>query len=45
MPILIRDFAGIQWLGLCTSNSGSMDLIPGQGKVLYAAWHGQKILK
>ena len=33
----------VQWLRLCASTVGAMDLIPGQGiKIQHAAWHGQK---
>ena len=36
-------FLAIQWLGLCTPNSGDMGLIPGWGtKILHASWLGQK---
>jgi len=33
----------IQWLRLCASTAGTMDLIPGQGiKTQHASWHSQK---
>ena len=33
----------VQWLRLCSSTSGGLGSIPGQGtKISHATWHGQK---
>ena len=36
-------FLSVQWLRLCASTAGSVDIIPGWGtKILYITWHSQK---
>ena len=33
----------VQWLRLCSSTSGGLGSIPGEGtKISHATWHGQK---
>ena len=40
---IIRNSLAVQWLGLCDSTAGVIDLLPGwETKIPCGSWYGQK---